>query len=29
VRVGEVFVECVEKKGLPGFGFFERAILHD
>jgi hypothetical protein len=22
VRVGEVFVECVEKAGLPGFGFF-------
>jgi hypothetical protein len=22
VRVGEVFVECAEKAGFPGFGFF-------
>jgi hypothetical protein len=22
VRVGEVFVECAEKTGFPGFGFF-------
>jgi hypothetical protein len=24
VRVGEVFVECAEKTGFPGFGFFRR-----
>jgi hypothetical protein len=22
VRVGEVFMECAEKGGFPGFGFF-------
>ena len=25
VRVGEVFVECAEKAGFPGFGFSGRA----
>jgi hypothetical protein len=24
VRVGEVFAECAEKTGFPGFGFFRR-----
>ena len=24
VRVGEVFVECAEKIGFPGFGFFRQ-----
>lgn len=24
VRVGDVFVECIEKTGLPGFGFFRQ-----
>jgi hypothetical protein len=24
VRVGEVFVECAEKMGFPGFGFFRQ-----
>jgi hypothetical protein len=24
VRVGEVFVECAEKEGFPGFGFFRQ-----
>jgi hypothetical protein len=25
VRVGEVFVECAEKIGFPGFGFFRQS----
>jgi hypothetical protein len=24
VRAGEVFVECADKTGFPGFGFFRR-----
>jgi len=24
VRVGEVFMECAEKEGFPGFGFFRQ-----
>ena len=24
VRVGEVFMECAEKEGFPGFGFFRK-----
>jgi hypothetical protein len=29
LRVEEVFVECVEKTGLPGFGFSTGRHLHD
>jgi hypothetical protein len=27
VRVGEVFVECAEKTGFPGFGFSQQGSI--